>query len=335
MNDQVPLPLSRYPLFRSQDLDEARERVAAVFCPHRLDRVGNGRFLARQHHLPGQRLSLNYIEYGAKTLISPGELEGFYLIQIPLQGSAAIVHGSERYFSNPNAAAVLNPHLPTTMLWDEGCRQVLVRICREALQSHLATHMGMTTREAVTFRGALDITRGSGATLRRLILHLISEAEHEEAPIGSGGLLAHQLEDAVLTGLLEAHRHNFRCHLSRASVGHETPIPRHVRLAEEYLLAHLGQNHTLEEIAQAVGVSTRALQMGFRQFRNSTPMQFLRNARLARVHEELLRAEQGSMVTDIAMRWGFTHFGRFSASYRQRFGCTPSQTLRGTHHFSD
>jgi len=29
-------------------------------------------FDARHHHLPGQRLSLNYIEYGAKTLIAPG-----------------------------------------------------------------------------------------------------------------------------------------------------------------------------------------------------------------------------------------------------------------------
>jgi AraC-like DNA-binding protein len=31
----------------------------------------------------------------------------------------------------------------------------------------------------------------------------------------------------------------------------------------------------------------------------------------------------------VALRWGFTHYGRFAAQYRQRFGCSPSQTLRG------
>ena len=33
-------------------------------------------------------------------------------------------------------------------------------------------------------------------------------------------------------------------------------------------------------------------------------------------------------VTDIALRWGFTHFGRFAESYRARYGMTPRDTLR-------
>lgn len=65
--------LGDHALFRSRDLDEARERVAAVFCPHRLETLGaRSLFDACHHHLAGQRLSLNYIEYGAKTLIAPG-----------------------------------------------------------------------------------------------------------------------------------------------------------------------------------------------------------------------------------------------------------------------
>jgi AraC-like DNA-binding protein len=30
----------------------------------------------------------------------------------------------------------------------------------------------------------------------------------------------------------------------------------------------------------------------------------------------------------VAMRWGFTHLGRFAGAYRDRYGVTPSQTLR-------
>ena len=58
------------------------------------------------------------------------------------------------------------------------------------------------------------------------------------------------------------------------------------------------------------------------------PMRFLRNHRLQRVREELLSARE-AQVSDVALRWGFSHFGRFAAEYRKRFGESPSQTLAG------
>jgi AraC-like DNA-binding protein len=41
----------------------------------------------------------------------------------------------------------------------------------------------------------------------------------------------------------------------------------------------------------------------------------------------LVRAQPEESVTEIAMQWGFTHMGRFSIEYRQRFGERPSETL--------
>src|SRR5690606_28944112 len=90
-------PLAGFSLFESSDLDEARERVARVFCPHRLDMIGRGTFDACHNHVAGERLSLNYIQYGAKTLIAPGELKDFYLLQIPISGGAAISNGPDHY----------------------------------------------------------------------------------------------------------------------------------------------------------------------------------------------------------------------------------------------
>jgi AraC-like DNA-binding protein len=38
-----------------------------------------------------------------------------------------------------------------------------------------------------------------------------------------------------------------------------------------------------------------------------------------------------SPIAVIAARWGFVHMSDFSRRYRQRFGCTPSQTqIRST-----
>jgi AraC-like DNA-binding protein len=34
-------------------------------------------------------------------------------------------------------------------------------------------------------------------------------------------------------------------------------------------------------------------------------------------------------VADAAYRWGFNHLGRFAAAYREKYGVSPSRTVRG------
>lgn len=320
------LPLARHALFHSRDLDEARERVAAVFCPHRLDTIGKGRLNARHHHLRGDALSINFIEYGAKTLISPGCLGEFYLVQVPLAGGAAIRNGDQNYTSTASRAAVLNPHLPTTMIWEADCRQLLMQIDRRALSRHLSRLIGDAVERPLTFSGAMVMNSNGGASLGALLRHLVAEADAGRPTLGEGSLMGRQIEAALMTGLLEAHGHNYSSLMGRA--GRAVPAPRLVRRAEEFMLANLTQPLTLDDVAVAVGVSARGLQYAFRRFRDTTPMGFLRDARLARAHADLQAAAPGTTVTDVAIRWGFMHFGRFAESYRKRYGCTPRQTLQ-------
>ncbi|MGQ3029508.1 MAG: helix-turn-helix transcriptional regulator, partial [Ferrovibrionaceae bacterium] len=81
--------------------------------------------------------------------------------------------------------------------------------------------------------------------------------------------------------------------------------------------------------AEISGTSLRALQEGFRRFKGTTPMGYLRGVRLARVRAELTGPGMADRsVTEIALRWGFTHLGRFAESYRAAYGETPSATLR-------
>lgn len=330
-SSQPRLPLEQHALFRTAELDEAREKVARIFCAHRLHMIGRGGFDARHHHVPNDRVSLNYIQYGAKTQISPGALESFYLLQIPLSAGAAIVNGTDRYFSDPGHAAMLNPHLETSMIWEEGCRQLLLRIDRGAMQAHVTRHLGVPCDRPLTFSGPLDLNTQGGARLRRLIWHLLKEAEAGET--GNGPLLQRELENAVLTGLLEAHSHSLSDYMKRRV---SSVAPRHVRRAEAWMLEHLDQPITIEDVAEAAGVSTRGLQAGFRRFLDTTPMTYLRDARLQRAHEDLQGGCSDTTVTDVAQRWGMTHLGRFSQYYRRRFGCTPQETLRNARniHFA-
>lgn len=319
------VPLSAHRLFHSQDLDETRDRVAQVYCPHRLETLGRETVNARHNHIRGERLSLNYMEYGAHTRIEPGELGRFYLLQIPLSGGAQIANGADRYASDPGAAAVLNPHRPTAMTWTGGTRQLLVQIDRAALQKLLCDLLGAQMERPLKFNGPLDLRRGAGTALRQLVLHLVAEIDAGRSGFGRAGLMNRQIESTLMTGLIEALDNNYSGFLGRPS---GSAVPHKLRLAEEYIEARVDQPVTLEEIARAAGTSARSLQMAFRQFRGTTPLNFLRERRLEHVHRALMAAVPGDRVTDIASAWGFTHLGRFSQVYRERFGQSPSDTLR-------
>jgi transcriptional regulator GlxA family with amidase domain len=81
-------------------------------------------------------------------------------------------------------------------------------------------------------------------------------------------------------------------------------------------------------MAEYAGVSSRSLFTGFRRYRNTSPMTYLKEIRLRRVNEELQRLSSGSdTVTAVAFRWGFSHLGHFTTDYKRRFGESPSETL--------
>ncbi|MFD4668498.1 helix-turn-helix transcriptional regulator [Lentzea sp. NPDC058450] len=106
--------------------------------------------------------------------------------------------------------------------------------------------------------------------------------------------------------------------------------PRTLRKAEEFIHAHAHTDIGLADIAHACHVTPRALQYAFARHHERTPLQYLRHVRLARAHEDLLRADpaRGDTVTSIAIRWGFAHAGRFAITYREAYGYSPSQSLR-------
>jgi AraC family ethanolamine operon transcriptional activator len=91
---------------------------------------------------------------------------------------------------------------------------------------------------------------------------------------------------------------------------------------------HLHSPIALMDLCEAAGVSTRALEYGFRDFYGLGPMAYVRNLRLCRVRHDLLDpARNEDSVSRAARRWSFTHMGQFSHDYRALFGEMPSKTL--------
>lgn len=106
--------------------------------------------------------------------------------------------------------------------------------------------------------------------------------------------------------------------------------PDALRRAVAFIHRHVGEHIGVTEIARAAAVSPRGLQRAFRHHRDISPLDYLRNARMAGARHDLQAADprDGDTVGSIALRWGFRHPGRFSTAYRREFDESPSRTLR-------
>ena len=84
---------------------------------------------------------------------------------------------------------------------------------------------------------------------------------------------------------------------------------------------------TIAEIADAAGCSVRALQMAFRQFRETTPMRVLQRIRLEQARAAMLRSGNRSSLARIAEEHGFSSPSRFAQAFRRVYGIYPSQAI--------
>lgn len=129
---------------------------------------------------------------------------------------------------------------------------------------------------------------------------------------------------AILVSLLEDLPHRYSEALARPTA---VAVPWQVKRAIDYMAANVGYPLQTRQIAEAAGVSTRALQIAFQRFKDTTPLAYLRDLRLESARQRL-RTGQASTVADVAKECGFAHMGRFSELYKAAFGELPSETRR-------
>lgn len=319
-------PLARHRVFRTSDLDQAREEVARILCPHRLALCGrNQRLDTVQNAAMLHDVSLHYLDYGAEVRITPGELQSFFLVQMPLRGFADISCGGEHILSSTAVASVPAPDAHLDMRWRAGTPQLMVRIDRAALERVLWGLLGYEGSAPLRFDLGLDMRAATSATWRRAVRLLWEEAE-EDGALFAEGAAAHELEHLVMVAILVGQRNNYSELLAAPC---RPAAARVVRRAVELCERSPELPADVESLARTVGTSVRSLQEAFRRDLQTTPMRFVREVRLRRAHDVLVTAEPGTVtVSGVAADWGFTNLGRFSERYQARFGELPHETLR-------
>ena len=323
------LPLSRFSLFHTRDVDQARERVARIFCPHVLNTCqARDRLDARHHSAPlGADISLNYVQYGPAVDIDPGHLGTFYLLQIPLRGGAAVWCGGREVLADRETASLPSPTESLRMRWAADSPHLIVRFSQAAVMAQLEQLAQHEVHGPPVFDPAVRLQQPEVAPAVAFI-HCLRQTLDAD-PGFSGSLLARQAESYLLSTLLMQLPHSHRPTLDAS--GRRALLPRTVRRAQDFMRAHAGTPGTLVELCSHLGVSARSLQQAFLQATGESPMAHWRGLRLDLVRQALREAAgQGAPapVTQIAQRYGFFHAGHFAAQYQSRFGERPIDTAR-------
>jgi AraC-like DNA-binding protein len=304
--------------FRSYDIDETREHIGRMFCDHDMRLVDRrARIDTHTCRLDCGSVSIVEMSYGAKVMVQPGSLDDFYLVQIPLAGRARDIIGGKEYDCRPGMATVQNPDEPLEMLWDEACNKLVLRFDRSRFERFAELQLGDVPRGGLRLAPSFALDRFEGAVFASLLGGL-QTAGREGWPAIPARMLGHW-ELCFMSALILLRQDEVPAE--------QTGQTGAVRRVRDFLEANAAQPIALDDLRAVAGVPLRTLHHQFRRTLGLTPLQMLRDIRLDRVRGELLRGRDGTSVTTVALEWGFDHLGRFAATYRQRFGETPRETL--------
>lgn len=132
--------------------------------------------------------------------------------------------------------------------------------------------------------------------------------------------LAH---DLLMMALLEVLKAEQPAPAQTQSYHHRKQV---VDTARAFIHDHPDTPLTVTDLCEVANVSRRTLQYAFESILAISPIQYLRMSRLNGVRRELIVAEEGVNVADIAAEWGFWHMSQFAKDYRMLFGELPSHT---------
>lgn len=316
-------PLSRHPLLKSSDIEETREFISRNFSPHSLEVLSEDKSLRTQ--IDGvffNNTALFSGVYSADIRVNP-ESNKYFFTQTTLTGNTEVLQGRQVCQTKKGSTVVVSPSADYQVRLQKGSSRLIVMLEREALERQLSLMLNRNLKDPLLF----DLSMKTGeqhAAWTRTLSYLCDQFSLSAQVLDCESFLRHS-SNMLMSLLLEIQPHNY------SSLLHEDAVdksPRHVRRAIDYIEEHIQQPISLVDLASEVGVTTRTLQKGFMRFTERTPSEYIRIVRINKIHEALLAANPEQRVTEVLLQYGVSSFGHFSRSYKNKYGCTPSETLK-------
>jgi AraC-like DNA-binding protein len=322
--------LQQRPVFTSRAAVDSHDLVAREFSDHGLKWCG-GAVDTALSKVRVRQLQLFLLQYGAEVEIRPRPFDDFVLVHLSLSGVAEMVSDGVPIRLPAGAAALIAPRRNLHMRWQQGARQLILKVPCQLLRAWAPESLvGDTT----FVQPLLPLSVVQGQQWHFLMQSLLHVSQQPVDSVAHARWVDHMESNVAL----------FLASCAQATPRRATPVPvprpaptpstGHCAVAADlqrlgkmdaYMRSRLGAPVALEDLARAAGVSVRGLNMLCQRHHGASPMALLRNMRLDAVRASL-QQHPGLCVTEAALEFGFGHLGRFAQYYRDRFGELPSQT---------
>lgn len=265
------------------------------------------------------------VAIGSELALDAGEACGAYRIVVLRSGRAEGRYRNLTFTGGPGCAMVYPPQGRVVGRWGAGSRLISFKLECSAVHDALSDALGWQVMSQPDF---MPVMSTDSATTRTWInmMALFKDQVFRPDSVLTQPLVGLPFVDSLVRGFLLAADHPHREALTKDV---RLFAPRAIRSAIEIIEEEAHLPLTLTSIATRTHISVRTLQQGFQRHLDTSPMAYLREVRLRRAHQTLLRSDPSTVtVASVAYRWGFSNLGRFAAAHSARYRETPTETLR-------
>ena len=200
--------LRRFPVLATTSAEEAHDAVTDVYLPHALRAETALRMelnAARQ-----KRFTLGFLAYGAKAELRMPATETTYHINLTTSGRtfAERGDGTRAVTQARRSGVVLLPDQLNTVRWTPDAEQLILKIPRTRLESHLADLVGHPVAGPIDFDFGFSTQSPRGRSLLASVEFLARELDRDGG-IGETPLAQEHLEAFVMTQVLLAVRNSY------------------------------------------------------------------------------------------------------------------------------
>jgi len=320
------LPLKSRFIFESDDLLAARDHLAKFLGRHTINPLEKNHQVRFCHcAIEIGQVSVNALQYGAAIRIGVRPQENTFLLLMLLQGTGTVKQGDRITELNERSAYIFNPDMPAVLELSAEQINFTIKLPMSAFTSLLERESGRKFSSEIEFLTHTADAQTATIGLRSFLKFLCNEIDEGKQKIDVP-LINKQYEQTLLGLVLTELPHNCKEFIGMES---QEAAPQYIQRVEKFVAEKYASTLSLSNLANRAAISERALQNGFRRFRSTTPMEYLRDYRLNIARQKLSDDKFSDMqISEIATNCGFSHLSKFAKCYRQRYGETPSETRK-------
>lgn len=264
--------LKNYPLFETNDPDEANERLSRAFRSR--TRVFSPKFSLGMRSVSLSRLIVTSTDSEAarETWIERNHSPYHWLIFHRRGGMRYRVDGGGFGDLGPGEGRLFSPgsDLACAMSGDSPIENIGIAIPTRYLREQAERIFGGPLKESFTPTGVFD----AGSAAARMIGRMLNDLDRPDSDLARRTLTGQDAEQGLVAAIIRETPNNYRPLIERPP--RDTVFERNVRRAERWMLAHLMESFTIADVAHAIGVSVRALEVAFGRYRGCRPGDFRR-----------------------------------------------------------